>query len=123
MHIERVVELLERAVELLRARLFARLLARPGPEAVDAGVPGQLCDPRPDRRVLPERVEPGRVWAKEAVFSEEHFAGAADRGVEMRSTGEVMASGPTAPAAYRRALQGAGRARAAAGSGAPLQGS
>ena len=72
---------------------------------------------------LPERVEPARVWAKEAVFPEERFAGAADRGVEMRSTGEVMASGPTAPAAYRRALQAAGRARAAAGSGAPLQGS
>ena len=64
---------------------------------------------------LPERVEPARVWAKEAVFPEERFAGAADRGVEMRSTGEVMASGPTAPAAYRRALQAAGRARAAAG--------
>jgi carbamoyl-phosphate synthase large subunit len=70
---------------------------------------------------LPERVEPERVWAKEAIFPAERFAGAADRGVEMRSTGEVMASGATAVAAYRRALQAAGRARAAAGAGAPLQ--
>ena len=70
---------------------------------------------------LPERVEPKRVWAKEAIFPAERFAGAADRGVEMRSTGEVMASGATAAAAYRRALQAAGRARAAAGAGAPLQ--
>jgi carbamoylphosphate synthase large subunit len=30
----------------------------------------------------------------------------------MRSTGEVMASGPTPAAAYRRALRAAGRARA-----------
>jgi len=39
----------------------------------------------------------------------------------MRSTGEVMASGATASAAYRRALQAAGRARAAAGIGPALQ--
>ena len=70
---------------------------------------------------LPERVVPARVWAKEAIFPAERFAGAADRGVEMRSTGEVMASGATASAAYRRALQAAGRARAAAGIGPALQ--
>jgi len=60
---------------------------------------------------LPERVLPDRAWAKEAIFPSERFAGAADRGVEMRSTGEVMASGPTPSAAYRRALRAAGRAR------------
>ena len=41
-------------------------------------------------------------------------------GVEMRSTGEVMTSGPTATAAYRRALQAAGRGRPQAGIGDPL---
>ena len=61
---------------------------------------------------LPERAVPDRAWAKEAIFPSERFAGAADRGVEMRSTGEVMASGPTPSAAYRRALRAAGRARA-----------
>ena len=70
---------------------------------------------------LPERVVPSRAWAKEAIFPAERFAGAADRGVEMRSTGEVMASAPTAAAAYRRALQAAGRAKPRAGTQAPLQ--
>ena len=70
---------------------------------------------------LPERVVPARAWAKEAIFPAERFAGAADRGVEMRSTGEVMASAPTAAAAYRRALQAAGRAKPRAGAQAPLQ--
>jgi carbamoyl-phosphate synthase large subunit len=70
---------------------------------------------------LPARVTPPRAWAKEAIFPAERFTGAADRGVEMRSTGEVMASGATPAAAYRRALQAAGRARAVAGIGAPLQ--
>ena len=69
---------------------------------------------------LPERVVPDRAWAKEAIFPAERLAGAADRGVEMRSTGEVMASGPTAAIAYRRALQAAGRAAPQAGIGAPL---
>jgi carbamoyl-phosphate synthase large subunit len=69
---------------------------------------------------LPERAVPDRAWAKEAIFPAEHFTGAADRGVEMRSTGEVMTSGPTAAAAYRRALQAAGRARPQRGIGAPL---
>jgi carbamoyl-phosphate synthase large subunit len=60
---------------------------------------------------LPDRVVPERAWAKEAIFPSEQLAGAADRGVEMRSTGEVMASGPTPAAAYRRALRAAGHAR------------
>ncbi|HEX4930954.1 MAG TPA: carbamoyl-phosphate synthase large subunit [Gaiellaceae bacterium] len=70
---------------------------------------------------LPERVVPDRAWAKEAVFPAERLAGAADRGVEMRSTGEVMASGATPAIAYRRALQAAGRATPRAGVQAPLQ--
>ena len=70
---------------------------------------------------LPEQVVPDRAWAKEAIFPAERFAGAADRGVEMRSTGEVMASAPTAAAAYRRALQAAGQARPCVGAQAPLQ--
>ncbi len=70
---------------------------------------------------LPERAVPGRAWAKEAIFPSERFAGAADRGVEMRSTGEVMTSGATVTAAYRRALQAAGRSQARGGVGSPLQ--
>ncbi len=58
---------------------------------------------------LPERAEPGRFWAKEAVFPSERFAGADARGPEMRSTGEVMASAPTAVEAYRRVLRAAGK--------------
>ena len=72
---------------------------------------------------LPDRAVPTRAWAKEAIFPSERFTGAGDRGVEMRSTGEVMASGATPVAAYRRALQAAGRARATGGIGAPLQAS
>jgi carbamoyl-phosphate synthase large subunit len=74
-----------------------------------------------DELELPSRAVPSRAWAKEAVFPAERFAGAADRGVEMRSTGEVMASAATPAAAYRRALQAAGRARPVAGIGEPLQ--
>ena len=70
---------------------------------------------------LPERVVPARAWAKEAIFPSERFAGAANRGVEMRSTGEVMASGETVVAAYRKALQAAGRSRPIADLGPPLQ--
>jgi carbamoyl-phosphate synthase large subunit len=80
-----------------------------------------LLGERLDALDLPERAFPTRAWAKEAVFPSERFAGAADRGVEMRSTGEVMASGATPVAAYRRALQAAGRAKALAGAGEPLQ--
>jgi carbamoyl-phosphate synthase large subunit len=58
---------------------------------------------------LPERVDPSRAWAKEAVFPSERFAGADARGPEMRSTGEVMASAATAVGAYRRVLRAAGK--------------
>jgi carbamoyl-phosphate synthase large subunit len=70
---------------------------------------------------LPERVEPSRAWAKEAVFPADRFAGAAVRGPEMRSTGEVMASGATPSAAYARALRAAGRSRRGGHIGPPLQ--
>ncbi|HZR95380.1 MAG TPA: carbamoyl-phosphate synthase large subunit [Gaiellaceae bacterium] len=70
---------------------------------------------------LPERVEPARAWAKEAVFPTDRFASAALRGPEMRSTGEVMASGPTPAAAYARALRAAGRSRRGGRIGPPLQ--
>ncbi len=70
---------------------------------------------------LPERVTLTRAWAKEAVFPSERFAGAATRGPEMRSTGEVMAGGPTPAAAYRRALRAAGRARSGGTICPPLQ--
>ncbi len=58
---------------------------------------------------LPERVHPTRAWAKEAVFPAERFPGAARRGPEMRSTGEVMAGAATASEAYARAIRAAGR--------------
>jgi carbamoyl-phosphate synthase large subunit len=70
---------------------------------------------------LPERAEPSRAWAKEAVFPSDRFAGAAARGPEMRSTGEVMASGATPGAAYARALRAAGSSRRGGRIGAPLQ--
>jgi carbamoyl-phosphate synthase large subunit len=70
---------------------------------------------------LPERVRPSRAWAKEAVFPAERFPGAATRGPEMRSTGEVMASAGTATAAYARALRAAGRSRRGGEIGPPLQ--
>ena len=60
---------------------------------------------------LPERAEPTRAWAKEAVFPVERFPGADVRGPEMRSTGEVMAGGRTPREAYARALRAAGRSR------------
>ncbi len=70
---------------------------------------------------LPERAIPSRVWAKEAVFPAERFAGAANRGPEMHSTGEVMAGGATASEAYARALRAAGRSRRGGTIGPPLQ--
>ncbi len=70
---------------------------------------------------LPERVEPARAWAKEAIFPSERLPGAADRGPEMRSTGEVMASGATAGEAYARVLRAAGRSRRGGRIGPPLQ--
>jgi carbamoyl-phosphate synthase large subunit len=72
---------------------------------------------------LPRRagvIGPG-AWAKEAIFPSERFPGAAERGPEMRSTGEVMTAGMTAGEAYARALRAAGRARRGGRVGAPLQ--
>jgi len=71
---------------------------------------------------LPDSIVPSRAWAKEAIFPSERFPGAADRGPEMRSTGEVMASGATVSQAYARALRAAGRSRRGGRIGAPLQG-
>ncbi|MEI8105983.1 MAG: carbamoyl-phosphate synthase large subunit [Actinomycetes bacterium] len=70
---------------------------------------------------LPERVAPSQAWAKEAVFPAERFAGAATRGPEMRSTGEVMAGAATAYEAYRRALRAAGRSTRGGEIGPALQ--
>jgi carbamoyl-phosphate synthase large subunit len=70
---------------------------------------------------LPERAEPTRAWAKEAIFPSDRFPGADVRGPEMRSTGEVMAGGQTASAAYARALRAAGRAHAPGPVGPSLQ--
>jgi carbamoyl-phosphate synthase large subunit len=70
---------------------------------------------------LPDRVVPERAWAKEAVFPADRFPAAAERGVEMRSTGEVMAGGSDVVEAYRRALRGSGRARARGDAVRPLQ--
>ena len=65
-----------------------------------------------DELGLHERQRPTRAWAKEAIFPEDRFPGAADRAPEMRSTGEVMAGGATAVEAYQRALRAAGRSKA-----------
>ena len=70
---------------------------------------------------LPERAVPSRAWAKEAVFPAERFPGAATRGPEMRSTGEVMAGAPTASEAYARALRAAGRSKRGGQICPPLQ--
>src|SRR5262249_23594514 len=70
---------------------------------------------------LPERAVPGRAWAKEAIFPAERFPGAADRGPEMRSTGEVMAGGATVSEAYARVQRAAGRMRQGGSIGPPLQ--
>jgi carbamoyl-phosphate synthase large subunit len=71
---------------------------------------------------LPTRATPAGAWAKEAVFPEERFANVGDRGPEMRSTGEVMASGRTVSEAYARALRASGRARRGGSIGPSLQG-
>jgi carbamoyl-phosphate synthase large subunit len=70
---------------------------------------------------LPERAVPTRAWAKEAVFPADRFPGAADRGPEMRSTGEVMAGGATVSEAYARVQRAAGRSRRGGRVGLPLQ--
>ena len=70
---------------------------------------------------LPERAEPTRAWAKEAIFPAERFPGAADRGPEMRSTGEVMAGADTPSRAYARVVRAAGRSRRGGHVGPSLQ--
>ncbi len=70
---------------------------------------------------LPERAKPSRAWAKEAVFPVDRFPGAATRGPEMRSTGEVMAGAATASAAYARAVRAAGRSKRGGKIGPSLQ--
>jgi carbamoyl-phosphate synthase large subunit len=70
---------------------------------------------------LPDRAEPARAWAKEAVFPTDRFPDADCRGPEMRSTGEVMAGGATAADAYARALRAAGTGHAAGAIGPSLQ--
>jgi carbamoyl-phosphate synthase large subunit len=70
---------------------------------------------------LPASATPTRAWAKEAIFPSDRFADAAVRGPEMRSTGEVMAGGPTPAAAYARVLRAAGASRRGGHIGAPLQ--
>jgi carbamoyl-phosphate synthase large subunit len=82
-----------------------------------------LLGERLSELALPQRaavVGPG-AWAKEAIFPSERFPEAADRGPEMRSTGEVMAAGATAGEAYARALRAAGRARRSGRVAGPLQ--
>jgi carbamoyl-phosphate synthase large subunit len=74
-----------------------------------------------DELDLPTRTTPTRAWAKEAVFPEDRFANAADRGPEMRATGEVMASGENVSQAYARALRASGRARRGGSIGVSLQ--
>jgi carbamoyl-phosphate synthase large subunit len=80
-----------------------------------------LLGARLDELDLPARAEPTRAWAKEAVFPSDRFPGGADRDVEMRSTGEVMASGETVTDAYRRVLRAAGRSRSRGSTSPPLQ--
>jgi carbamoyl-phosphate synthase large subunit len=70
---------------------------------------------------LPRRALPTRAWAKEAIFPADRFAGAADRGPEMRSTGEVMAGGDSVSDAYARVQRAAGRMRRGGRIGPPLQ--
>jgi carbamoyl-phosphate synthase large subunit len=70
---------------------------------------------------LPELAVPTRAWAKEAIFPADRFAGAGDRGPEMRSTGEVMAGGATVSEAYARVQRSAGRSTGYGRVGAPLQ--
>jgi carbamoyl-phosphate synthase large subunit len=70
---------------------------------------------------LPERAVPSRAWAKEAIFPAERFPSAAERGPEMRSTGEVMVGAATVAEAYARAQRAAGRMRRGGRVASPLQ--
>jgi carbamoyl-phosphate synthase large subunit len=79
-----------------------------------------LLGARLDELGLPARAVPARAWAKEAVFPAERFPNAANRGPEMRSTGEVMASGLRSPPPMR-ALRAAGRSHRGGSIGPALQ--
>jgi carbamoyl-phosphate synthase large subunit len=70
---------------------------------------------------LPETAKPTRAWAKEAIFPAERFPEAADRGPEMKSTGEAMGGGDTVVEAYDRVLRAAGRSRHGGKLGPSLQ--
>ena len=70
---------------------------------------------------LPATAKPTRAWAKEAIFPAERFPEAADRGPEMKSTGEAMAGGDTVVEAYDRVLRAAGRAKHGGKLGPTLQ--
>src|SRR5262245_49446470 len=70
---------------------------------------------------LPEWAVPSQAWAKEAIFPVDRFPDAADRGPEMRSTGEVMTGAATVSQAYLRAQRAAGRIRRGGRPGASLQ--
>ena len=69
---------------------------------------------------LPERAAATRAWAKEAVFPDDRFPGAAARAAEMRSTGEVMAGAGSVAQAYARALRASGRSRPRGNEPVPL---
>jgi carbamoyl-phosphate synthase large subunit len=70
---------------------------------------------------LPAKAIPTRAWAKEAIFPAERFPEAADRGPEMKSTGEAMGGGDTVVEAYDRVLRAAGRSRHGGKLGPSLQ--
>src|SRR4051812_12770654 len=58
LHREGLVEVGNDRLVVSRDDFLRRLLAPLVGEAVEAQPPSQLCDPRPHRRVVPERVEP-----------------------------------------------------------------
>jgi carbamoyl-phosphate synthase large subunit len=101
----RTVPFLAKATAIPLVDHACRLLVGAGLEEVD----------------LPVRSAPARAWAKEAVFPGDRFANAADRGPEMRSTGEVMASGDSVSQAYARVLRASGRGFRGGPIGLPLQ--
>ena len=58
---QRVVEQREGVVEPGGLDVLLGDLAAPGAEAVDAGAPGELGEPRPDRGVVPEACPAART--------------------------------------------------------------
>ena len=96
-HVERLVEPLDRRVGASARRLLGRLLARAGAQPVDAGVPGQLREPGPDRGVVAQRVEP--------------LVGRARTPPGRRPRRRARAAGTPAPRSRRRSARSARRAR------------